>query len=206
MAIIPYLEILNEGIFLFKVLTLILSFAFSYALPISSISFEGLTHISQDSAIVLSGLKIGDELNEEKINEAILNLYKQNYFSDIEVLQEGSALVFRVKQRPVISRIDITGVSSNDRKQIDTILGIRKGTLYNEYILKEAAQRIKLYYESKGYFDSVVEFNTQSLSESDSLQVNFLVNRGENIIIQNVILAGAKVLKDKGAKELQRGG
>ncbi len=171
---------------------LILSFAFSYALPISSISFEGLTHISQDSAIVLSGLKIGDELNEEKINEAILNLYKQNYFSDIEVLQEGSALVFRVKQRPVISRIDITGVSSNDRKQIDTILGIRKGTLYNEYILKEAAQRIKLYYESKGYFDSVVEFNTQSLSESDSLQVNFLVNRGENIIIQNVILAGAK--------------
>ena len=171
---------------------LILFFAFSYSLPISSISFEGLTHISQDSAIVLSGLKIGDELNEEKINEAILNLYKQNYFSDIEVLQEGSALVFRVKQRPVISRIDITGVSSNDRKQIDTILGIRKGTLYNEYILKEAAQRIKLYYESKGYFDSVVEFNTQSLSESDSLQVNFLVNRGENIIIQNVILAGAK--------------
>lgn len=175
------------------VFTLILS-TLSYSLQISSISFEGLTHISQGSAIALSGLKIGDEISEEKINDAILNLYKQNYFSDIEVEQEGSSLIFRVKQRQVIARIDITGVSSNDRKQIDTILGIKKGTLYDEYSLKEATQRIKLYYESKGYFDTVVEFNKENLSDSDALQVNFLVNRGENIIIENVILSGAKEL------------
>ena len=177
-----------------NIFALVFTLTLSYSLQISSISFEGLTHISQESAIALSGLKIGDEISEEKINDAILNLYKQNYFSDIEVEQEGSSLIFRVKQRQVIARIDITGVSSNDRKQIDTILGIKKGTLYDEYSLKEASQRIKLYYESKGYFDTVVEFNKENLGDSDALQVNFLVNRGENIIIENVILSGAKEL------------
>lgn len=177
-----------------NIFALVFTLTLSYSLQISSISFEGLTHISQESAIALSGLKIGDEISEEKINDAILNLYKQNYFSDIEVEQEGSSLIFRVKQRQVIARIDITGVSSNDRKQIDTILGIKKGTLYDEYSLKEASQRIKLYYESKGYFDTVVEINKENLGDSDALQVNFLVNRGENIIIENVILSGAKEL------------
>lgn len=165
-----------------------------FAASIRSVTFVGLTQLSSESALAISGLKIGEEINEEKINNAIFKLYEQNYFSDIVVEENLGDIIFHLTQKPSIARIDITGVSSNDRKQIDTILGIKKGALYDEYVLKEAANRIKLYYEARGYFDTVVEFSSEKLSNSSGLQVNYIVNRGENIIIENVFLSGTTKL------------
>ena len=165
-----------------------------FAASIRSVTFVGLTQLSSESALAISGLKIGEEINEEKINNAIFKLYEQNYFSDIVVEENLGDVIFHLTQKPSIARIDITGVSSNDRKQIDSILGIKKGALYDEYVLKEAANRIKLYYEARGYFDTVVEFSSEKLSNSSGLQVNYIVNRGENIIIENVFLSGTTKL------------
>lgn len=165
-----------------------------FAASIRSVTFVELTQLSSESALAISGLKIGEEINEEKINNAIFKLYEQNYFSDIVVEENLGDIIFHLTQKPSIARIDITGVSSNDRKQIDTILGIKKGALYDEYVLKEAANRIKLYYEARGYFDTVVEFSSEKLSNSSGLQVNYIVNRGENIIIENVFLSGTTKL------------
>lgn len=55
------------------------------AATIKNIKFIGLNHLSNTSAINIAGLKIGEEINPAKINTAILNLYKQNYFENIAV-------------------------------------------------------------------------------------------------------------------------
>ena len=49
----------------------------------NDIKFIGLNHLSNTSAINITGLKIGEEINPAKINTAILNLYKQNYFENV---------------------------------------------------------------------------------------------------------------------------
>ncbi|TQR31281.1 outer membrane protein assembly factor BamA [Campylobacter sp. MIT 99-7217] len=161
---------------------------------IEQINFEGLTQLSKESAIELLGLKINDEINAQNINQALLNLYKQNYFSDIVIEENNRILTIKVVEKLSIAKIDITGVASNDKKQIDTILNLKKGYLYDEGVVKEAANRIKLFYESKGYFDTIVEVNTEKLSNSNGLKLEFIVNRGENITIENVLLSGSKKL------------
>ncbi|NDJ27321.1 outer membrane protein assembly factor BamA [Campylobacter sp. MIT 12-8780] len=167
---------------------------FALAVQVNEIKFSGLTQLSAQSALDISGLKAPQNISEKEINKAILNLYKQNYFSDIQAQLNNGVLEFKLKQKQSIARIDITGVASNDRKQIDSILNIKRGYLYDEGSVKEAAERIRMFYEAKGYFDTVVETSTEPLSNASGLQLNFIINRGENITIENVLLSGSKKL------------
>lgn len=178
-----------------KCLIFVFICSFSFAIKITEIEFIGLSQLSDQSALNITTLEIGEELSEKRINEAILNLYKQNYFSDIVVEQEGGKIIFKLSQKQSIARIEITGVASNDKKQVESILNIKKGYLYDEGTVKEAAERIRMFYDAKGYFDTIVDVSTEPLSNSRGLQLNFTINRGENIIIKNVLLSGSKRLR-----------
>ena len=166
--------------------------ALSNAAVIKEIKFNGLNHLSNASALNLTGLKIGETINLDKINTAILNLYKQNYFENIAVEENNGILNIIVTEKPSIAKISITGIASNDRKQVESILGIKRGTLFDEASAKEASERIKAYYEAKSYFDTVVEYRKKTLENTEGLELEFIVNRGENIVINNVNLSGAK--------------
>ncbi|EAJ8456532.1 outer membrane protein assembly factor BamA [Campylobacter jejuni] len=166
--------------------------AMANAATIKDIKFIGLNHLSNTSAINIAGLKIGEEINPAKINTAILNLYKQNYFENIAVENNNGILEIIVTEKPTIAKVTITGIASNDRKQVESILGIKRGTLLDEGNIKEAIERIKAYYEAKSYFDTIVEYKKKTLESTDGLELEFIVNRGENIIIDNVHLSGAK--------------
>ncbi|MCW1584234.1 outer membrane protein assembly factor BamA, partial [Campylobacter jejuni] len=75
------------------------------------------------------------EINPAKINTAILNLYKQNYFENIAVENNNGILEIIVTEKPTIAKVSITGIASNDRK-VESILGIKRGTLLDEGSIK----------------------------------------------------------------------
>ncbi|QWU79510.1 beta-barrel assembly machinery complex, BamA/YaeT protein [Campylobacter novaezeelandiae] len=175
-----------------KLISICVFCTFSNAVIIKEIKFSGLYHLSNETALNISGLKVGNTLKEEDINQAILNLYKQNYFNNIAVEEKNGIINFILTEKPTIAKITISGVASNDRKQIESVLGIKKGSLFDEASIKEASQRIKSYYETRSFFDTTVEFKKKYLENTDGLEIEFIVNRGENIIINNVYLSGAK--------------
>ncbi|EKT7768613.1 outer membrane protein assembly factor BamA [Campylobacter coli] len=175
-----------------KIISICALVALSNAAVIKEIKFNGLNHLSNASALNLTGLKIGEIINLDKINTAILNLYKQNYFENIAVEENNGILNIIVTEKPSIAKISITGIASNDRKQVESILGIKRGTLFDEASAKEASERIKAYYEAKSYFDTIVEYRKKTLENTEGLELEFIVNRGENIVINNVNLSGAK--------------
>ncbi|EAJ3524076.1 outer membrane protein assembly factor BamA, partial [Campylobacter coli] len=175
-----------------KIISICALVALSNAAVIKEIKFSGLNHLSNASALNLTGLKIGETINLDKINTAILNLYKQNYFENIAVEENNGILNIIVTEKPSIAKISITGIASNDRKQVENILGIKRGTLFDEASAKEASERIKAYYEAKSYFDTIVEYRKKTLENTEGLELEFIVNRGENIVINNVNLSGAK--------------
>ncbi|HEC1796844.1 TPA: outer membrane protein assembly factor BamA [Campylobacter lari] len=164
------------------------------AATIKDIKFEGLSQLSKESAIAISKLKIGQKIDPASIDTAIKNLFDRNYFKDIVVEEKNGVLIFKVIEKPSIGKIDIQGIASNDRKQIESLVGLKPGILYDENSAKDAAEKIKLFYQAKGFYDTVVEIKDEKLSNSSSLKLTFVVNRGENIIIEKVHLSGAKNL------------
>lgn len=166
-----------------------------FASVIKDIQFNGLKRLSKQSALQITALQIGDEFSEERSNWAILNLYNQGYFKDIYIEDNDGIIVINLKEKPSIAKIDIEGVVTNDQKDIDNLIGIKKGQMYDELSIELAKERIKQYYEAKGFFETSVEVKLVPLNNSgEAMQVIFYVNRGENIIIDNFYLEGSKFL------------
>lgn len=172
---------------------LLLIASFLNAAKISSIEYKGLIHISPSSANQIAGIKIGQDLTPKLAHEAIVNLYSQGYFKDIFIEQDNGKVIINVKEKPIIAKIQLEGVATNDKKAINQIFNIHKGETYDEAVIKAAKERIVQFYEAKGYFDTIVNEEKENLNEN-SLKLTFFVNRGENIIIKDVNLVGSKVL------------
>ena len=162
-----------------------------YAITIKQIKFDGLIHLSPSIAKEIMNIHKGDTLNIEVIDTGIKELYKQNYFKDIKVTEDNGVLTVTVVEKPVIANIDIAGIGENDQKTVKETLGIKKGEIYDEEKIKIAKLRIEKYYETKGYFNTVVETSTKELNKN-SFALDIIINRGEKIVIKKVKLCGAK--------------
>ncbi|MBZ7988014.1 outer membrane protein assembly factor BamA [Campylobacter canadensis] len=161
---------------------------------IKEVEFNGLMHLSSEQALSNSGIKIGDEVDENNINNAVKKLFSYGFFDNISVKFSDSKLIFDVLEKPFIAKIDIKGVPSNDKKQIQNLINIKKGQAYDEKNIEEAKERISLYYQSRSFYDTVIEVDNKKL-ENNALVLEFNINRGEKIVINKINLVGAKKLK-----------
>ena len=162
-----------------------------YAITIKQIRFDGLIHLSPSVAKEIMNLHKGDTLDVEVVDQGIQDLYKQRFFKDISVSEENGILTVSVVEKPVIANIDITGIGDNDKKTIKDVVGIKKGQIYDGNKIQTAKRDIERYYESKGYFNTVVEESSTKLNKN-SISLSLIVNRGEKIVIKKVLLCGAK--------------
>ena len=177
-----------------SVFLLLLGAVLANAQQITSINFKGLVHLSPETAKEIMGLKVGDDLSGDSTDRAIAKLFRQGYFDDIYIENEGGDVTVTVKEKPSIARIDIKGVVTNDKTAIDGLINIKQGNMYDELAIERAKERIRQYYESKGYFDTIVDVTKEPVAGNESsLFVTMNINRGENIIIENVNLVGAKL-------------
>ena len=75
------------------------------AIPIKSISFDGIVRLSTDTALELRWLRVGEELDIEKVDHAIKKLYLQSYFEDIWVEEDCGLVTKYEKEIPVVARL-----------------------------------------------------------------------------------------------------
>lgn len=163
-----------------------------FAETIKSIKYDGLIHISPMIANEIVNMRAGESLDIKKVDRAIVEFYKQGYFNDIYVTKEGGVLTFHFSEKPVIANIQIEGLGSGrDYQDLKENLPIKKGDIYDKVKMQRAKSKIVKFFEDRGYVDTVVEEKTEKISEQ-SLKLTLLINRGENITIENIDYCGAK--------------
>jgi len=156
---------------------------------IKTINYEGMVHISEPVALRMLDFEKGDDVDEKMVDEAIKKYFKQGYFNDVWVELEDGDLTFYFKEKAIISQIDLKGWKENEDDIKETVIQIKKGSLYNEKRLEAAKKRIIAALNQDGKIDSVVEIQKEYL-ENGSIKVTFVVNEGEEIIIEKLQYSG----------------
>ncbi|QOY55388.1 outer membrane protein assembly factor BamA [Candidatus Sulfurimonas marisnigri] len=174
-------------IFLATLLTLLAVNSFAYT--IESIKYNGMVHISEPVALRMLKFEIGDTINDNTVDDSIKTYYNQGYFEDVWVEIENGNLTFNFKEKALISKIELKGWKENDAEINDTVIKIKKGSLYDEQKLEEAKKRIIEAISQDGKIDSVVEIQKEIL-ENGSIKIIFVVNEGEEITIENLDYSG----------------
>ncbi|WP_321778775.1 outer membrane protein assembly factor BamA [Sulfurimonas sp.] len=177
----------------FLALLLILLSVNLSAITIKSIKYEGMVHISKPVALRMLDFEVNDNINEKILDKAIKKYFKQGYFSDVWAEFDDGNLTFHFKEKAIISKIELKGWKENDKDIMDSVIQIKRGSLYDKKKLLAAKKRIIEAISQDGKIDSVVEIEEEHL-DNGSIKVTFIANEGEEIIIQSLDYSGVKKL------------
>lgn len=144
---------------------------------------------------------IGDKFDEDKDN--LLTFYNDNGFKDFTILSDSVypvsedrvALVIKVDEgtQYYLRNIDWVGNSVYDRKDLERVLNIEPGTVYNQSLLSDrlagAQDAVSSLYQDYGYLFSrltPVEANI----EGDSIDLEIRIFEGDQAYLNNIIISG----------------
>ena len=163
---------------------------------IKSIEFKNVSKISPQILDEILDMKVGDTIDENRLNEALVKFYKQGYFEDIQILNENGNLKLIFNEKPSIANVDIKGYKTRteDIETLKTTIKLKKGSMYSEKRVKEAKEKLLSMLESEGFINSVVETEIERINDQ-SLKVTFNVNKGDEIIIKKANYHGADNLE-----------
>ncbi|WP_233707312.1 outer membrane protein assembly factor BamA [Helicobacter cetorum] len=171
-------------------------------MKVKSISYVGLSYMSDMLANEIVKIRVGDVVDSKKIDTAVLALFNQGYFKDVYATFENGMLEFHFEEKPRIAGVEIKGYGSEKEKEtIKSQMGIKKGDTFDDQKLEHAKATLKAALESQGYYGSVVEARTEKVSEGAFLVV-FDVNRGGNIHIKQSVYEGSAKLKHRTIESL----
>ncbi|MCQ2672716.1 outer membrane protein assembly factor BamA [Helicobacter pylori] len=164
-------------------------------MKVKSISYVGLSYMSDMLANEIVKIRVGDMVDSKKIDTAVLALFNQGYFKDVYATFENGILEFHFDEKARIAGVEIKGYGTEKEKDgLKSQMGIKKGDTFDEQKLEHAKTALKTALEGQGYYGSVVEVRTQKVSEG-ALLIVFDVNRGDSIYIKQSIYEGSAKLK-----------
>ena len=164
------------------------------AQKVTQIKFEGLAHLSPSMALEVADIRVGDQMDPEKIDDSVKNFFEQGYFKDVWVDKKGGTLIYHFDEKRAIANIEIKGYGSgDDSKKLLENLGLKKGDLYDTAKVARAKKTLIAQLEAKGNYDSVVEVTTTPVGKG-AMSIVFDVNKGEKIKIKKLNFIGANEL------------
>ena len=154
-----------------------------------------------DSGAILRKIKTkpGDPYSPTALREDLKSIFAMGYFDDVQIesedTPEGKKIIFRLKEKPVISAVRFTGINRLDEKEVAEAANISTGKILNPAELKKAADGIRALYKSKGYYNTTVSTKL-SYPEEGSAEVTFVIDEGKKIYIRDISFTGNSSFSD----------
>ena len=123
----------------------------------SEIRVEGSQRIEPDTVRSYVSIRVGDPITPQAMDDALKKLFATGLFADVVVRQEGSAVIVRVVENPIINRIAFEG---NKRITSDVLrdeVRLRPRVVYTRARVQSDVQRIIDLYRRNGRFSATVD-------------------------------------------------
>ena len=173
---------------------------------VGGVSVDGNNYFSESQIISLTGLQKGMEVTvpSEELSSIVRRLWLQGYFEDVSMEidhisadRDSAFLKIVVSERPRVSRWSFSGVKSGEKKDLQERLNLRRGGEFSDYVKKTSSDIIKKYYAEKGFLDCKVEAEVEKDTIiRKAIRVNFAVDRGIKVKVQDINFIGNEHLKD----------
>jgi outer membrane protein insertion porin family len=179
---------------------------------IRSIKVVGNEFFDESLLLSLSTLNVGDEVQipgGDNFSKAIRKLMDQNYFSDVSVyitdLKDKEIDVeIDVVERPRLSRFNLIGVRKTEKDELSGKTGLTPNRVITENMKITAIEGIKKFYAEKGFQDATVVIKEQKdAARKNNVLLDFVVDRGPKVRINNINFGGNKIDEVKLKKSLK---
>ncbi len=168
----------------------------SYSDIIKKFEILGNDRITNETIIMFSSLNIGDEINENSLNEALKNLYYTDYFKNVELSVTDKTVIIKVTENPIIQSIIIEGIKRDSvYDKIKEITSKSEKYPFKENKINEQIIYLKNILKSYGYYFVELEA-TINKNSNNTIDLKYNFDLGEIAKIKKIKFIGDKVFRD----------
>ena len=169
----------------------------SFAEIVKDIQIKGNNRVSDETIVMFSNINIGDDVNNDDLNEILKKVYDSNFFKDVKVKLENNILTIFVEESSLVENVIIKGPKSKTLiSDLKKNLKVKSRTSYNEIQLLEDKKNITKFLKQKGYFFSKVDVMLEKLSDN-KINLIYNIEIGDKAKIKKISFIGNKIFKDK---------
>ena len=190
--------------FLIKIIFIYCFFLISLSAEIiKKFEISGNKRISDDTIIIFSEINLNENVSKQKLDRVIKNLYKTNFFSDINLTFENQILKLNVTENPIIDNFEITGIKKQSLVEfIKGKIQLAEMKSFDQEILSADLRLIQNILKTSGYYFSNITSSKNLNKELNSIDLKIDIQLGEKAKIKKIVFLGDKVFKDKRLKEV----
>lgn len=178
---------------------------------ITAIEFQGLKRIEKDAVISKIQSKVGQPFLASQIKTDIQNLFGMGFFEEIDAegdLTEGGGLQlrYRVKERPVIARIEFDGNEQISDSDLKEKIKVKEWSILDLNKIQADVEILQKFYEEKGFYLAKIKFEVKPIQEEgkegqeDQVELIYRISDFDKIQIKKITFLNNKVFSDEQLK------
>lgn len=162
--------------------------------------------IEEDAILRVIKTKPGDIFSAKGISEELKAVWAMGYFDDVRVeaqnTPEGKVVIFKVKEKPTLRRIKISGnVKAFDDDEVKEVLTLKTGSILNIFQIKNNVVRIEELYKEKNYQNVRVDYEITPQKKNQA-DLEFIIEEGSKTLIAKIEFEGNHAYSDSKLKGL----
>ena len=173
------------------------------AVRVDSVVVEG--NVRQSAAVVQAdfGVRAGDEVTYQKIQDGIRALFATGQYDDVRVYVRGGAgtpavLVVRVAERPFVREVEFRGLRKLSARTLRDTLDLRGNRPLSPSRVFEARRWIEEELAKKGYPRARVDTMLRPTERPGEVRLVFDVDEGRRLVVAAFEVEGNRAV-DRGA-------
>ena len=168
------------------------------AQTIKKIEVKGNKRISENTIVVLSKIELDQDFSDDKINNALKNLYDTDFFSDISFNLKENTLEIIVIENPIIEDIKIIGIKNKDfTEKVYELISLKNRKSFSKTALNKDLIIIKNILKTNGFYFAKVDVSQITDDKLNSIQLTINIEQGKKAKIKKIKFIGDKKIKDK---------
>ncbi len=165
---------------------------------VRDIKVDGLVRLTPANVYGMIPLNSGDRVSDAALANAIRSLYATGLFDDIKTEKQGDTLVFKVVERPLISKVEFKGNKLIPKEALEEGLkkmGITEGEVLKKSALQTVESELEQQYMQQGRYDADVKVVTTAKPNNRvDLTIEFVEGKAAKVVDINII--GNTVFKE----------
>jgi outer membrane protein insertion porin family len=165
---------------------------------VTDIQVEGLQRVALGAALLSLPVKVGDTVDQVKLQQAIKSLYGSANFELIDVSHENGVIFVKVKERPTISVITFDGNKDIKEEQLQESLddsGVKIGESLDRTMITGIEKGLQDFYYGVGKYGAKVEAQVINLPRN-RVELKFKFVEGLAAEIRQINVVGNTVFSD----------
>ncbi len=175
--------------------------AFAQVFSFSNVTIEGNERVDAATILNYAGIKRGQEVSAAALNDAYQRILNSNLFETVELVPQGSTLVIRVREYPIVNVISIEGNKRLKDEKLSELIKSQPRRVYSPSMAESDAAAIAEAYRVSGRLAASV--TPKIIRRSDNrVDLVFEVTEGRVVENERISFVGNKAFSDRRLRQV----